>query len=404
MQLKRKIFFTLFPLGYWIVITVGIVFNFLSGVSQLGNVLINVGAFLVAFKAAVIIHEAGHLIAAKAVGGTPRRMVLGKGHELFRTKIFNIRVVINSIFLGGHAYASFEQLKALKLRYGAFILGGVLLNVICALLMNEFFEMAFTDPMGDVVIAIPFTIFLANAIMVFNFIPYYTTIMGMKVPTDGLALLKLPFAKLGEIEKRIDLGLLWDGHEFLENKDYQSAWKVFTEYLEKYPDTKILSMNLSLILLKSGRTEESLMECLKLLDHLEDKQVNRYTGLIYNQIAWTYLVLNDIKQADHFSALAIKSIPNENYIRGTRGSVLVENGAINEGMNLLLHNMDFQFVNNATLSSAVYLMLAYHVRGDVAESTKYSTFIQTNESRLERDEEILYKRNLDKMQLKEVVQ
>lgn len=168
MRLKKRIFFTLFPVGYWVVIAVGIVFHFVSHVSQLGNVLINLGTFLVAYKVAVIIHETGHLIAAKAVGGTPRRVVLGKGHELYRTKILNIRAVINSHFLGGHAYASFEQPGFLKLRYGAFILGGVLLNVICGLVMSAFFEMVFTNSRGKVVIAIPFTIFLANSLMVLS--------------------------------------------------------------------------------------------------------------------------------------------------------------------------------------------------------------------------------------------
>jgi tetratricopeptide (TPR) repeat protein len=284
-----------------------------------------------------------------------------------------------------------------------FTLGGVLLNVILALVMSSLFEISFTDRSGKVFISIPYAIFLTNAVMVFNLIPYYTTIVGMKVPTDGLALLKLPFTKLGEIEKRIDINLLWDGHEFLEKKDYESAWDVFNEYLARYPDTKVLSMNLSLILLKTGRPEESLTECLKLLNHLEDQQVKRFIGLIYNQIAWTYLVLNDINQADHYSALAIKAIPNENYVRGTRGSVLIENGAINEGMNLLFHNMDFKYVNNATLSSAIYLMLAYHIKGDVTERNKYLQFIQTNNDRLEKDERILYERNLKKIESKEVV-
>jgi tetratricopeptide (TPR) repeat protein len=402
MRLNRKIFFTLFPIGYWIVIAVGVVFHLISAVSQLGNVLINLGAFLAAVKGAVIIHESGHLIAAKIAGGTPRRVVLGKGHELYRTKIFNIRVIINSRFLGGHAYATFEQPEFLKLRYGVFIVGGVLLNVICALVMAALFEMTFKDSRGEVVIAIPFAIFLANALMVVAFIPYYTTIMGMKVPTDGLALLRLPFTSLGEIEKRIDVDLLFDGHEFLEKKDYHSAWNVFNEYLGRYPDTKIIAMNLSLILLKTGRPEQSLEECLKLLNHLQDEDVKAYKGYIYNQIAWTYLVLNDITEADHYSALAIKAAPNESYIRGTRGSVLIEKGIVNEGMTLLFHTMDFQFINNATLSSAMYLMLAYNIKGNSNERDNYFRFVQKNEDRLEADERILYERNLKKMQLKEL--
>lgn len=398
MRLKKKVFFTLFPISYWVVLLVGILFHFVHEVSQLGNVLINLAAFLLAFKAAIIIHEAGHLIAAKAIGGTPRRMVLGKGHELYRTAIFNIKVIIHTTFLGGHAYATFDQQRFLKLRYAVFILGGVLFNVIIALSMLAFFGMEFVDQKGQVVLAVPYAIFLTNAVMVLNLIPFYTTIMGMKVPTDGLALLKLPFTKIGEIKKRLDINLLWDGHEHLENKDYQSAWNIFTQYLEKYPDTKILSMNLSFILLKTGRPEESLRECLTLLDHLDDSQIKRYTGLIYNQIAWTYLVLNDIEQADRFSQLAIKAIPNENNIRGTRGSVLIEKGSINEGMNLLFHNMDLNFVNNATLSSAIYLMLAYFIKGEMKESDRYLEYLRINAMKLDADERILFSRILSRLQ------
>jgi hypothetical protein len=81
-----------------------------------------------------------------------------------------------------------------------------------------------------------------------------------------------------------------------------------------------------------------------------------------------------------------------------RGSVLVEKGSIEEGMTLLFHNMDFQFVNNATLSSAIYLMLAYSVKGDIKESDKYFQFVKRNEHKLEADERVLYEHNLLRMQ------
>jgi tetratricopeptide (TPR) repeat protein len=398
--MNYRIFFTLFPRWYWVLIAVGILFKFITDLSQLGNVLINFGSFLVAFKAAVIIHEVGHLLAAKAVGGIPTRMVLGRGHELYRTKIFNIRIVINSSFLGGYAYASFDQPKFLKLRYGFYILGGVLLNVLVAVLLFSFFDLKFRNPRDEVSIALPFVIFLANAIMVINFVPYYATVLGMKVPTDGLALLKLPFAKRKEITKQLDTNLLFEGHEYLEKKDYQSAWNIFADYLSKYPDSKILSLNFAYILLKTGQPEKSIEECRKLLDSIDEAQVKPYTALIHNQLAWSYLVSNDIEQADYFSALAIKRARNENHIRGTRGAVLVEKEMTTEGMKLLFHSMDFQFVNNDTLSAAIYLMLAYHIKGEVKQSGKYFKFVKDNEHKLEADEKVVFERSLSKMHAK----
>ena len=55
-------------------------------------------------------------------------------------------------------------------------------------------------------------------------------------------------------------------------------------------------------------------------------------------------------------------------------------------MSLLLHNMDFQLVNNATLSSAIYLMLAYSMQGNTEESNRYYEFIKKSEGKLEADE------------------
>lgn len=395
--MNYRVFFTLFPRWYWILIAFGILLNFIDGLSQLGNVLVNLGSFLLAFKAAVIIHEVGHLLAAKAVGGIPRRIVLGKDHELYRTKIFEIRLIINSSFLGGYAYASFHQPRFLKLRYGFYIVGGVLLNVLFAIALYTFFDLKLRNLNDEVSIALPFVIFLANATMLLNLMPYHTRLLGVKVPTDGLALLKLPFTKLKEIRKQLDTNLIFEGHEHLDKKEYQSAWDLFTAYQSKYPDSKVLSLNLAFILLKTGQLEKSIEECRKLLDSINEAQTRPYTALIYNQLAWTYLVLNDTKQADYFSALAIKSAPNENQIRGTRGAVLVEKEMTAKGMTLLFHSMDFRFVNSDTLAAAIYLMLGYHLKHQPTESNKYLQFVKANEDKLESDDRILFERSLLKM-------
>jgi tetratricopeptide (TPR) repeat protein len=398
MVFNKRVFFTLFPKGYWILLAVGIALHFIEITSKLGNILINFGSFLVAIKVAVILHETGHLLAAKAVGGVPRRMVLGNGHELYRTKIFDIIMVINSNFLGGYACASIDQPKFLRMRYGFFILGGVLLNLIVALAFYAFSILELNNPNDEVSVRIFSTIFLANAIIMFiALIPYYVSISGTKVPTDGLAMLRLPFIQTKEVKEQLDVNLLFDGHEFLEIKEYSSAWNTFQEYLSKYPDSKIHTITLSYILLKTGQPEKSIEECQKLLNNIHDDQIKPYSAVIYNQLAWAYLVLNNIEQADYFSALAIKTVPKENHFRATRGSVLIEIGSTHKGMSLLFHNMDFQFINNATLSAAIYLMLAYHSKGEIKESDKYLQFVKRNEDKLDADEKILFQRNLAKM-------
>jgi tetratricopeptide (TPR) repeat protein len=396
-----RIAFTLFPVVYWILIGIGISLHFFPRAVQFGNILINLGSFLLALRVAVIIHEIGHLVAAKMAGGHPRRIVLGKGYEVYRKNIFGISVIINSKFRGGHAWASFDNLKFLKLRYAFYILGGMAANVLVALLIYITFDFGINleDPRDQISIVIAFTFFLANVLMLFNFIPAHATIQGIRVPTDGLALFHLPFKKIKEIRQTLDNNMLIDGHEHLENKEYEKALAIFTGYLTQYPETKILSLNIAHIFLKIGEPLKAITESSQLLAEIDDKMLKPYSAVIYNHLAWTYLVLNDIEEADRFSALAIELMPGDQNIQGTRGSVLVEKGMTDRGMSLLFANMDFRFVDSGSLCAAIYLMLGSHLNGVMNERQRYLEFVKTNADKLEPDEKILFERNLSRIEL-----
>jgi tetratricopeptide (TPR) repeat protein len=383
-----RVFFTLFPIVYWILIGIGIALHFSPRAVQFANILINVGWFLLALRV------------AEMVGGNPRRIVLGKGHEVYRKNIFGISVIINSKFRGGHAWASFDNLKFLKLRYAFYVLGGMLANILIALLIYTIFDFGINldDPRDQISVVIAFTFFLANVLMLFNFIPAHATIQGIRVPTDGHALFHLPFKKVKEVRQTLDNNLLIDGHEYLEKKEYEKALTIFTDYLTRYPETKILSLNIAHIFLKTGDPLKSVAESSRLLKEIDDKTLRPYSGVIYNHLAWTHLVLNDIEQADHFSALAIEVMPADQNIQGTRGSVLVEKGMTDRGMSLLFANMDFRFVDSGSLCAAIYLMLGSHLNGVLHERQRYLEFIKTNAEKLEPDEKILFERNLSRIE------
>src|SRR5688572_24818041 len=134
--MKIRVLFTLFPIGYWIVVLVGALIDSNDPeYKSLGYFLINLGFFLLLFKSAMIIHEVGHLFAAKVVGGRPRRIRLGKGNELSRFTVFGIKIIVHSRFNGGAAMASFDKTSLLKLRYAVYLIGGLGANVLIASLV-----------------------------------------------------------------------------------------------------------------------------------------------------------------------------------------------------------------------------------------------------------------------------
>jgi hypothetical protein len=158
-------------------------------------------------------------------------------------------------------------------------------------------------------------------------------------------------------------------------------------------------LNIAHIFLKTGDPLKSVAESSRLLNEIDDKMLKPYSAVIYNHLAWTHLVLNDIEQADHFSALAMEEMPADQNIQGTRGSVLVEKGMTDRGMSLLFANMDFRFVDSGSLCAAIYLMLGSHLNGVLHERQRYLEFIKTNVERLEPDEKILFERNLSRIEL-----
>ena len=396
--MNRRVFFALFPPYCWILLAIGIALTINSAdTAYLGRPIVNLALFLLFIKVAIILHELGHLLTAKLVGGTPKRISLGHGHQVYRTKIFNIRLVVHSKVSGGQAYAIFQQNKFFKLRFALYVLGGVIMNTSLAVLCYILWGFGFYDSNNQLTIDVSTVFILANAALLTNLIPFYSNVRGIEVPSDGMSLLKLPFEKSSELKRDLDLSLLFDAHELMEEKEYKRAWDIYTNYLQKYPDNKLLPLNLSIILLKTGEPEKSVATTTVLLEHIHEKTVQPYSAFIYNQLAWAHLVLNNIDDADHYSSLAYKTIASESSIRGTRGSVMIERGQTNEGMNLLFDSMDFNFVNSSTLCAAIYLALAYHNKGFSISRDEYLRFIQANEASLESDERILYQRVLTKI-------
>ncbi|SHH77775.1 Tetratricopeptide repeat-containing protein [Chryseolinea serpens] len=228
--------------------------------------------------------------------------------------------------------------------------------------------------------------------------------MGIRIPTDGLALLKLPFLKRQEVEKWLKVDALWDAQEHMERKEFGEALAIYQQYESQYPKNKTIRLTIATVLLKTGEPQKGLDILLPLESSLHEKELKRLAGHFYNTAAWLYLILNKIDLANHYSAMALKEVPGENMFRGTRGSVLIERGNITEGFLLLSHSMDFKFVNNTTLAAAIYLMLAQHLKGNTSERDKYLSFVNQNIDKLDVDERLLFERNLEKMKLEVISQ
>lgn len=397
--MTKKTFLVLLPVPAAALMLAGLaVAIFRPEVANMGNFLINAGLFFPALRLSIIIQEAGHLAAARLVGGTPREIILGKGSEVYRTRLLGIHITLRAQFSDGFSVSTFGNLSFLKVRYLLVILGGSLATILVMATITWLAGFDFYNTHYEFSVS-PGAVFILASIVTLlrNLIPHTTTTLGTQHPNDGRLLLQWPFMSTGDVRRQLDAALVHEGMAHLENHDYTRARKVFREYLDKHPDNAVLALNLAFISLRTGDFEASLQTALPLHYLLEQGSISKSVAPhLYSHLAWTYLVLNDVEAADRFSLLALNANPNNETVGGTRGAVLVEKGEVAAGMKLLFPVMDFDQATNETLAAAIYLVLAYHHLGEMKSCIAHLNFVYQNLDALEADQKVIFERVLAK--------
>src|ERR1700741_1806297 len=107
MKILRTIL-AIIPWWIWLGLGLGILVRLASDDNRfVSNMILNCMFIFLFLRISIILHEIGHLMAAKIMGGKPKRMQFGTSHEAARFKLFNIRSGINSKPGGAYAMSSF---------------------------------------------------------------------------------------------------------------------------------------------------------------------------------------------------------------------------------------------------------------------------------------------------------
>lgn len=395
--MNKKILFSIIPKGYWITFAVAIFFAVIGGeYLKLANVGFNLLIFLVGLKLAVFIHEVGHLLFASFVGGTPRRMILGKGHKVAETKFNGVKIILNSNFSSGLAYAAFDNLNFIRLKLLCYTSGGFLTNFFVATILLLLFDFSTEASAG---LQFSSVIAIANILIgVSVLIPIYSNYQGLRLYSDGLSILKIPFRKKSELIELSSVNELLDAYDLFESKKYEESIAIYENFQSKTEGSKTANFNLSIAYLKLGNYEKAVEIMEELLPLVDKEPFARFKNYIYNGIAWGYLLINKIEEADKYSELAYNADQNTEYIRGTRGAVLIEKGEYEEGKNILISNVDFNFPNSQTLAASIYLGLAFSKLNEHKKAMKYVKFVEDYLGLLDIDERTLYDRTKEKWQ------
>jgi tetratricopeptide (TPR) repeat protein len=401
--MSLKIFFHYFPKTAWLILLLAFAINFtVPELEPLSYVFIKITIIYLCLKVATIIHECGHLISAYWVGGVAKRMIIGRGHEVYRTEWRGVKIILKSIPIGGLAISIFSESRFIAWRYAFYAFGGILFNVVAALLFYLVFdyntEFLFSEHSIDVASCFIF----ANAICLINLFPFYIVRDGARLPTDGLILLQILVGAYKENLQNLKYSEeYFNAYEYFEKREYDKAYSICQSLHEKIEDELSALSLMSTILIKQCELERALSFQLVLVEKIDSKALKKQKGLIYNNIAWTYLLMNDLEKAYYYSSLAIKAMNRSQVVGGTYGAILVERGNTDLGMQWISQNIDMKHPNSETLSASIHMMLAYHQKNNFKERDKHRKYVMENVNLLEKDVLLIWSRCLEKMNTNE---
>jgi tetratricopeptide (TPR) repeat protein len=346
------------------------------------------------------IHEFGHALAGMAVGFPIKRITIGMGRELTRKQIGNTLIVVNSGFGGGMTGVGQVSERWLKPRFFIFVLGGVLAQSLAIVAIMLYFDVRLRDLWAFREVPFAHIFIYCNVILILvNLFPFRINMLGVRVPNDGLRIWKLPFMEPREVQEILSMGKIMEALELYEAKQYRETEKAFRECVHIYPATLIPKINLSAALIKQLKLDEAttLLELQK--DCHED---DPYVSLLYNNLAWAYLLKKDedsLRLADHYSARAIELSPKQPNILCTRGCVLIEHGEFKDGIKLIrkLANLRQPFDDRIN-SPAAFIGLAYgyYQRGNQKKALQYVNKLEASFIHLDLDYQVLFELVVEK--------
>lgn len=326
---------------YGAIAVLGVLFVLTDRRSAVGGMLLNLALFYLFCFLATIPHELAHAAAACAGRLRVFRVSLGMGKLLLTMKRFGWTWEIRAIPVSGAVLFGDPSARYFRLKRFLVTLAGPAANglILLVLLWMVPVSSAFAGFPNRV--AVWADMFVANALLLLGGLwPHRSVTIYGEQPSDGLALLTIPFMKQPKIQEALESSYAQQAAEHMENGDLVSAGMVCAEGLKRFPESLRIRNNAAVVYGRRGEHEEARRVYERLL---QDQSITpQLKSLFQNNLAFTYLSLGDegdLPKADQLSAEACASASWIPAFKGTRGSVLVEMGRLDEGLELLRNAM-----------------------------------------------------------------
>ncbi|HEY5729958.1 MAG TPA: site-2 protease family protein [Anaerolineales bacterium] len=325
----------------------------------------------------ILMHELAHATVAKLTGLRVFGIVIGIGKRIWSGELFGMQWMINALPLGGITSVGARPVPHIRWKLFLVYLAGPashLLLAFAAFLLSWSFSLS---AFGHRVLGL--LVFSNILLAVFNLFPRKISIMIGMQGTDGWHLMRVPFLKQDELTK-LHVGY-FAGEALLaySRNDFETAKRWLEQALIVDGNSAIARNVLGVIQMAHEEYLVSRETFLQLLQTEEGKAPALHYILL-NNVAYLNALLGDpslLPEADQYSAEALKHLPWMPPVIGTRGTVLVELGQIEEGIALLTKAMSLHTDKHGKALNACHIALGEFRRGDAVTAHKYFATAQT---------------------------
>ena len=320
---------------------------------------------------AIVPHEIGHALAALAVGMRLFSVSIGvSGRICFVRQVFGCDVMIHSLPIGGHVIIAPKTLRLVRVRQFLAVLGGPLANVLLLVLGQQLLRLYSGQ---TILFWILLGLFYGNVLqLAVALFPRLQRLGKKRLPSDGRQLLAIPRMSAKVIQALHSTTFYYEAMEALQRDKVHDAEQWVSKGMEVYPDNSWGLVAQASIL--NHQEKYALAKDGYLGAPNQPNMTPELRANLWNNIAWIDLMLADptlLEEADRLSRQALEELPWQPYVRGTRGSVLIELGQIDEGVRHVVQALRDNYMGSSKALNACYLAIAEIRRGDFSKALDY---------------------------------
>lgn len=347
------------------------------------NIVINLAIACLALLILTVLHELGHAACARLLGWHVAKIGLGWGRlwGQFRFAGF-LWDIHRELLSGGVAWTAPKSLPGYRWKFMLIVVAGPLVHLVLLAPLLLFpvnlqpFSAFAQEPA-------PWRIFVAiNLLMLAgSLLPYQYTVNSdsgaMSLASDGLVFFQTFFASAAAAQQHHAAYYVLQGNQCLHDRRSEAARAWYEKGLATYPDDfgNAFGRATSLLMLKDFQGSRD--HKLALLER-KDLSAQLRTVLL-NNIAWVDLLLGAdfLDEAERFSLEAFEADPKRAPYQGTRGSVLIERGDLEEGLLLVRLALEGNSLPQLKALNACYLAIGESKRGNRPEAERMLALART---------------------------